>query len=101
MEKNKDLYEAFYRMENMVDIQFADYEEKMEKQEKEKERKEDDAIVPSLGEYSSSSYSSHDSNEEINQSLQAQNIELNRLLQEAEVAASIMSHRRGLGKVEV
>jgi len=48
-----------------------------------------------------SSSSSHDSNEEINQNLQAENAELRRLIQEAEVAASITSHRRSLVKVEV
>jgi len=33
MEKDKDIYEAFYRMTNMVDILFADYEDKVEKEE--------------------------------------------------------------------
>lgn len=33
MEKNQDLYEAFYKMESMMDIMYADYEEKMVKGE--------------------------------------------------------------------
>jgi len=90
MEKNQDLYEAFYIMENMVDILFADYEEKVAIEEQEKERSEDDASYPSSSEYSSSSSSSYHSNEKINQSLQAYNFELRILLQESEEEKKIL-----------
>lgn len=46
MEDHKYIYEVFYRMESMVDIMYAGYEEKIEKEEKEKEREEDDASFP-------------------------------------------------------
>jgi len=65
-----DLYEAFYRMENMVDIMYSGYQEKMEKDEYDKERAEDDAPSSSSSGYTSSSSSSHHSNEEINKILQ-------------------------------
>lgn len=38
-------------MENMIDILFADYDEKMAKAEQEKEKVEDDAKSPYLGDY--------------------------------------------------
>ena len=61
----------------------ADYEEKMEKEERDKERAKGDAPSPSSSEYTSPSSSSYHSNEEINQSLQAENAKLRRILQEA------------------
>ena len=76
MEKNKHIYEAFFRMSKMVDILFVDYEEKMEKEEYDKERAKDDAPSPSSSDYSSS----HHSNEEINQILQEENVELRTLI---------------------
>ena len=66
MEDEKDLYETFYKMANMVHLMHADYEEKMEREEWEKERVEDDAPSPYSNDYSSSSSSSHNSDEEIN-----------------------------------
>lgn len=47
---SQDLYEAFYKMEIMVDIMYVDYEEKMKKEEREKGREEDDAPSPYLAE---------------------------------------------------
>lgn len=43
MENNKYLYEPFYKMTNVVDLMYVDYEEKMEREEQEKERAEHDA----------------------------------------------------------
>ena len=65
----------------IVDLMYADYEEKMEIEEQEKEREKDDAPSPYSSDYSSSSSPSHHSDEEINQSIQAKNVELRRLLQ--------------------
>lgn len=101
MEKKKDLCEVFYRMECMVYIMYAGYEEKIEKEEQEKEREKNNDPSPSLGKCSSSSYSSHHSIEEINKSLQVENATLKRLLQEAKIVTSITSHGRGLGNIEV
>lgn len=56
----------------------------MENEEQEKEKEKDNDPSPSSGECSSSSSSSHHSNEDTNESLQAKNFELKRLLQEAE-----------------
>lgn len=82
MENNRDLYEDLLKMERMVDVMYADYEEKMEREEWEKERAENDAPSTPSSEHSSSSSSSHHSDEEINRSLQAENVELRRLLRE-------------------
>lgn len=82
MENNKDLYEDLLRMAHMVDIMYATYEEKMTTEEWEKKRAKNDAPSTPSGEHSSSSSSSHHSNEEINQSLQAKNAKLRRLIQE-------------------
>ena len=84
MEDQKYLFEDLLRITHMVDIIYVDYEEKMANEEQEKERVDDNAPSPSSSEYTSSSSSSHHSNEEINKSLQAENVELKRLPQEAE-----------------
>ena len=36
MEDEIDLYDAFYRISNMVDLMYEDYEEKMAREEQEK-----------------------------------------------------------------
>ena len=64
----------------MVDIMYAYYEEKMVSEEWEKERAEDDAPSTPSSVHSSSLSSSHHSYEDTNQSLQAENAELRRLL---------------------
>ena len=66
MENNRDLYKDLLRMACMVDIMYADYEEKMEREEWGKEKVEDDAPSSPSSEHSYSSSSSHHSDEEIN-----------------------------------
>ncbi len=81
MENNGDLYEELLRMTHMVDITYEYYEKNMAREEHDKEIAKDDAPSTPLSEHSSSSSSSHHSDEEINQSIQAKNVELRRLLQ--------------------
>jgi len=80
MENEKYLYEDLLRMARIVELMYTYYEEKMTREEKEKERAEDDAPSTPSSEHSSCSSSSHHSNEEINQILQAENVEMRRLL---------------------
>jgi len=87
-------------MTNMVDLMYADYEEKMTREEQEKERSEDNAQSTPSSEHSSFSSYSHHLNEEINHTLQAENVELTRKRGEEEITASVMSHGRGLEKFE-
>jgi len=82
MDNKKDLYVDLLRMVHMVYFMYLDYEEKIAREGWEKERAKDDAPSTPSSEHSSCSSSSHHSNEEINQSLQAENVELRRLLQE-------------------
>ena len=93
MEDDRDLYEAFYKMANMVDLMYTNYEQKMAREEQEKGRVVDDAPYPSSIDYSSSSSSSHYSDQDINQSLQAENVELRRLLREEKEEKQRLQHQ--------
>lgn len=84
MDNYRDIYEDLLKMAHMVYLMYAYYEEKMAREEHEKERVEDNASSPYSSDYSFTSSYSHHSNEEINRSLQEENAELRRLLQEKE-----------------
>lgn len=93
MENEKSFHQGFYRMVGMVEKLFANYE----KEKKKKSKAEDNALVnegeppfPFSRECSSSSYYAYHSNEEINQSIPTKNVELRRLLQEAEEEKKIL-----------
>jgi len=88
--ENKDLYEDILRMACMVDIMYANYEEKMVREEREKEIAEAYVTSTPSSEQSYSSSYSHHSEEEINLSLQVENVELRRLLREEKEEKQIL-----------
>lgn len=64
----------------MVDIMYVDYEVNMVREAWKKQITEDDAPSTPSSIQSSSSSSSHDSDEDVNESLQAKNVELRKLI---------------------
>ena len=77
MENDKETHETFLQMYKMVDIMYGAYEKR---REEETERSESDASSTSSSAYAS--YSLPSLNEEINESLQEENVELRRLMRE-------------------